>query len=57
MQYFLWVERQLWSKEGKKDYIHPALRADEKTMLSKPQKCHINNQTETGGESTTAVSR
>jgi hypothetical protein len=37
----------------KKDYIHPALRADETTMLSKPQKCHLDNQTETGGECTT----
>jgi hypothetical protein len=39
--------------ERKKDYIHPALRADETTMLSKPQKCHFDNQTETEGECTT----
>jgi hypothetical protein len=28
-------------RERKKDYIHPALRADEAAMLSKPQKCHL----------------
>jgi hypothetical protein len=30
-------------KERKKDYIHPALRAKETTMLSKPEKCHLDD--------------
>jgi hypothetical protein len=39
--------------ERKRDYIHPALRADETTMLSKPQKYHFDNRTKTEGEGTT----